>query len=73
METSKRASTPEEIGARIRARRRELNLTQTDLAAAANTSLRFVSEVERGKPTARLSGVLRLLDALGITLELGTR
>lgn len=57
------------LGALIRARRRELELTQSDLAGVANASLRFVSEVERGKPTARLDGVLRLLAALGIELK----
>ena len=61
------------MGARIRARRRELGLTQTELAGVARTSLRFVSEVERGKPTARLDGVLRLLAALGLELRIEQR
>ena len=56
------------LGKAIRARRKQLGLTQTELAAAARTSLRFVSEVERGKETARLAGVFRLLDALGLSL-----
>lgn len=59
-----------ELGRAVRARRKEVGLTQTDLATAAGTSLRFVSEVERGKPTARIEGVMRLLHALGIELEL---
>jgi HTH-type transcriptional regulator / antitoxin HipB len=62
-----------EIGERIRLRRRELGLNQTELATVANTSLRFVSEVERGKETARVSGVLRLLAALGLELTLSSR
>lgn len=61
--------TPDALGTLIRTRRRELGLTQTELASVANTSLRFVSEVERGKATARLSGVLALLAALGIELR----
>jgi y4mF family transcriptional regulator len=53
----------------IRSRRRELGLTQTEIAEVANSNLRFVSELERGKPTARLENVMRVLAALGIELE----
>lgn len=58
-----------ELGALIRSRRRELGLTQTEVAEVANTNLRFVSELERGKATARLENVMRVLAALGIDLE----
>jgi len=58
-----------ELGALIRGRRRELGLTQTQLAEVSDTNLRFVSELERGKPTARLETVMRVLATLGIQLE----
>lgn len=61
--------TPGALGPLVRKRRRELGLTQTDLAGVARTTLRFVSELERGKQTAQLDGVLRVLAALGIKLE----
>lgn len=61
--------TPHQLGQLIRQRRRELGLTQTQVAEVANTNLRFVSELERGKPTARLENVMRVLEALGIELE----
>jgi y4mF family transcriptional regulator len=61
--------TPAELGSVIRARRRALGLTQVELAAAANTSVRFVSEVERGKSTARVAGLFRLLEALGLRMR----
>ncbi len=61
------------LGQAIRLRRKELRLTQSELAAVAGTSLRFVSEVERGKPTARLDGVLRLLAALGLSFDVRPR
>ncbi len=57
------------LGRLIRTRRKELRLNQTELADVARTTLRFVSELERGKPTAQLDGVLRVLAALGIKLE----
>lgn len=59
----------EQLGALIRERRRELGLTQTEVAEVANTNLRFLSELERGKPTARLENVMRILATLGIELE----
>lgn len=58
-----------QLGALIRGRRRELGLTQTEVAEVANTNLRLVSELERGKPTARLENVMRVLATLGIELE----
>lgn len=58
-----------QLGQLIRRRRRELGLTQTEVAEVANTNLRFVSELERGKPTARLENVMRVLATLGIELE----
>jgi y4mF family transcriptional regulator len=57
------------LGELVRSRRRELGLTQTEVAEVANTNLRFLSELERGKPTARLANVMRVLSTLGIDLE----
>ena len=65
--------SPHVLGPLIRRRRKELGLNQTELAEVARTSLRFVSELERGKPTAQLDGVLRVLAALGIRLEASIR
>ncbi|MBK5219208.1 MAG: helix-turn-helix transcriptional regulator [Thermoleophilia bacterium] len=65
--------SPRVLGPVIRRRRKELGLNQTELAEVARTSLRFVSELERGKPTAQLDGVLRVLAALGIRLEASIR
>jgi HTH-type transcriptional regulator / antitoxin HipB len=64
---------PEQLGELIRARRRELGLTQTEVAEVANANLRFISELERGKPTARLENVMRVLASLGIELEARSR
>ena len=61
--------TPEKLGLVIKARRKELGLNQTELADVARVTLRLVSELERGKPTAQLYGILRVLAALGIELE----
>jgi len=63
-----RVKTPEELGALVRSRRTEQKLTQEDLAALALVTPRLVGELERGKRTAQLDGVLRVLAALGIDL-----
>ena len=60
----------ESLGAALRADRKRLGLTQSDLALAAGVGLRFVVELEAGKPTVRLAQVLRVVDALGGSLVL---
>ena len=58
------------LGAIIRAERKAQGLRQPDLAAAAGTSVRFIVEVEQGKPTARLGKVLDVLRQLGLEVHL---
>lgn len=65
---SGRIESAQEIGSRIRNRRNDLRLTQTDLAAVAGVTPRLLGEVERGKETAQLGGVLKILAALGLDL-----
>ena len=60
-----------DLGAALRAQRKALGLTQADLALAAGVGLRFVVELEAGKPTVQLMRVLQVIDALGGTLRLG--
>ena len=57
------------LGARIRAERKAQGLRQPDLAAAAGTSVRFIVEIEQGKPTARIGKVLDVLRQLGLELR----
>jgi SOS-response transcriptional repressor LexA len=56
----------ESIGDRIRRRRRELSLSQSELAAAANVNQGYISEIERGlgNPSKRT------IDALAVVLGL---
>ena len=61
--------TVEEIGDIVRHSRVAQGLRQDQLAAAAGVGLRFLVELERGKPTVRLSKVLAVLNALGCRLD----
>ncbi|MGE5282710.1 MAG: helix-turn-helix domain-containing protein [Chloroflexota bacterium] len=68
-----RIQTPDQLGQAVRDRRKSLQLTQEELAAVASVTPRLLGEVERGKPTAQLDGVLRILAALGLDLYARTR
>ena len=57
--------TPVELGKAVRSARRAAGLRQDELAGAANVGVRFVIELEAGKPTAQLGKTLAVLDALG--------
>jgi y4mF family transcriptional regulator len=53
------------IAAEVTRLRKAAGLTQVDLADRACVGLRFVRELERGKPTVRLDKVKQVLDLLG--------
>lgn len=57
--------SPQQLGCALRAARKRLGLTQTQLALAAGVGVRFIVDLEAGKPTLRLENVLRVLHALG--------
>jgi HTH-type transcriptional regulator / antitoxin HipB len=63
--------SPKQLGEALRLARKHLGLTQPQLALAASVGVRFVVDLEAGKPTVRLEQVLRVIEALGgeITLN----
>jgi len=58
------------IGQIIREERKELGLRQDELAAASGVGLRFLVELERGKPTVQMGKVLDVISALGCELQI---
>ncbi|WP_347558127.1 helix-turn-helix transcriptional regulator [Robbsia sp. KACC 23696] len=62
--------TPQDLGTAVRAARKQLGLRQPELALAAGVGIRFIVELEAGKPTVRFENVLRVIDALGGELVL---
>ena len=62
--------SPQQLGDALRAARKQLSLTQSQLALAAGVGVRFIVDLEAGKPTVRLESVLRVLDALGGEIQL---
>ncbi|MGV8083757.1 MAG: helix-turn-helix transcriptional regulator [Coriobacteriia bacterium] len=61
---------PAEIGAFVREQRKQYGFTQKDLAMHANVGVRFISDLENGKPTVELGKVLAVLSILGVDVDL---
>jgi y4mF family transcriptional regulator len=64
---------PQQIGTRVREERKRQGLDQQTLAMVANVGVRSVHKIESGAPTIRLDILLRVLRALGLTLDLRSR
>ncbi len=62
--------TPQAIGEIVKKTRKQLGATQKDLALTSGTGLRFIIELEQGKPTCQLGKVLTVMQTLGINLVL---
>jgi len=55
----------QQLGQALRTARKQLGLNQSDLALAAGVGVRFIVDLEAGKPTVRLETVMRVIEALG--------
>ncbi|NUN93510.1 MAG: helix-turn-helix transcriptional regulator [Verrucomicrobiae bacterium] len=64
-----RIKTTEQLGTAIRTRRKELKITQKELAMTCGTGLRFIVDLEKGKPTCQIGKTLQVLQALGLAIE----
>jgi y4mF family transcriptional regulator len=62
--------TTEQLGQLIRQTRKQLGVTQKDLALTSGTGHRFIVDLEKGKPTCQIAKVLTVLQTLGIRIEL---
>jgi DNA-binding XRE family transcriptional regulator len=69
MAKADREKTLEEIGARVRHRRRELELTQEKLAEVTKLSKSFISEVESGSTAANGLIYLEIARALDVPVQ----
>jgi len=62
--------TSKMIGELVRKTRKQLGARQQDLALAAGTGLRFISDLENGKPSCELEKVLIVLQTLGLKIKI---
>ena len=59
-----------ELGKIIKDTRKKLGVTQRDLALTSGTGLRFIIELEHGKPTSQLEKVLMVIRTLGLQITI---
>jgi HTH-type transcriptional regulator/antitoxin HipB len=62
--------TTKQMGEMIKAARKNMGVTQRALAMTSGTGLRFIVELEKGKPTCQFGKVLTVIHTLGISLRL---
>lgn len=65
MENTAPAPEIAEIGAFVRDRRQAAGMSQRELGELAGVGIRFVSELERGKPTVRVDSLSKVLAVFG--------
>lgn len=67
---AKQVKTSTDIGALVRSVRNEQNLRQDDLAGVSGVGVRFIVDLEAGKPTAQIGKVLHVLQMLGCSVDI---
>ena len=60
---------PNRISIKVKELRKKYNLTQEDLALRSGVGLRFLRELEQGKPTVRMDKIKQVLNLFN--LEVG--
>jgi HTH-type transcriptional regulator / antitoxin HipB len=65
--------SPAALGAAIRARRRDLKLSQDDLALSIGVNRKVIGQLERGKGTAQIAIAFEAARAVGLDIGVQTR
>ena len=59
-----------ELGLIVRRERKAQKLKQAELAAVSGVGIRFIVDLEAGKPTVQLDKVLRVVNTLGCEIQI---
>jgi len=62
--------TIKEVAELVRQTRKAQKISQTVLSQASNVGLRFVGDIERGKPTIQFDKLMKVLSSLGIAVTM---
>jgi y4mF family transcriptional regulator len=65
-----RLTSASELGSIIKIVRKKNHLTQLEVAQACGVGVRFIVELEKGKPTCELEKSLKVAYMLGIQIEI---
>ncbi len=57
------------LGKKVKELRKKYNLTQIELSRRAGVGIRFIRELEGGKPTVRMDKVNRVINFFGYHIE----
>jgi len=71
--TTTTVRTIRDLAATARGRRLDLGLSQAQVAKRVGVSRKWIVEFEAGKPSAELGLALRVLDELGLALDVSTQ
>ena len=63
-----RIFSAKDIGTIVRAERKKLGMTQAEFALNVGTGVRFISDLERGKPTVQFDKAVHVLSMCAINL-----
>jgi y4mF family transcriptional regulator len=63
----------EDLGRCVRAQRKAQGATQAEFASLCGVGIRFISELENGKPTMELGKVMQVLKCLGLEVSIQPR
>lgn len=70
---NKKIKSSHELGKVIRMFRKKESLTLEQVSGLVNVSMKFLSEVERGKETAQIGKILMVLNKLGLDVIIQPR
>ena len=62
-----------QLGRLVRERRKQASLTLKDAAGMVGVGVRFLSELERGKPTVQIGLAIQVLQIFGLELHVHVR
>ncbi len=65
----KKIASAKQLGILVKTTRQSNQLTQKELAGVCGTGVRFIQDLERGKPTCELGKALNVLKMLGIIIK----
>ena len=63
----------QDIGEIVRNTRKKQGATQSEFASLCGVGVRFISELENGKPTAQVAKLLQVLKCLGLEMKIHPR
>jgi len=59
----------EKLGLIIKNQRKSLGLTQTEVALSCGVGIRFISDLENGKPSCQIDKALLVMESIGLNIN----